>query len=75
MDGLQGLLQQRIHLAVFDQLAPHLDDDRHVLDGDRTDLHTGHAGPTRPQRLLRNLAGLAAVNIQVRVSGNEIALQ
>ena len=75
MDGLQRLLQQGIHLAALDELAPHLNDDRHVFDSDRADLHTGHAGPTRPQRLLRNLAGLATVNIQVRIPSNEIALQ
>jgi len=45
------------------------------LDRDRADLYTGHAGPTRPQRLLRNLADPAAVDIQVRIPGNEIALQ
>src|SRR5258708_27868461 len=75
VDGLQGLLQQRIHLAALDELASHLNDDRHMLARDRTYCDTRHAGSTGPQRLGGHLAGLAAVNIQVRIPWNEIALQ
>ena len=69
VNGLQGLGEQRVHGAVLDQLAPHLHDDGHVLDGDRTNLDAGHAGAAGPQGLHGHLAGRLAVHVELRRVG------
>src|SRR5579885_3392953 len=47
----QSFLESGIHLALVEQAAPHLDDDRHMFDANRAGLHTGAAGGAGPQRL------------------------
>ena len=45
----------RREFALFHhQVAAHIDDFWHMLDGDRADLHTGATGRTGPQRVIGN---------------------
>ena len=53
------IVEERGHLrrevAFFhDQVAAHIDDLRHMLDGDRAYLHAGSAGGAGPQGVIRN---------------------
>src|SRR5256885_16435714 len=53
------IVEERSHLrrevAFFhDQVAAHIDDLRHMLDGDRAYLHAGAAGGAGPQSVIRN---------------------
>src|SRR5439155_10019514 len=51
IDGFQGLLERRIHLAAFDKPSAHLVDDRDVFDPYRADLDASHALHAGPERL------------------------
>src|SRR6185369_8080280 len=51
VDRLEGLLQLAVHVALLDEGAAHLVDDRDVLDPDRADLDTGHALHAGPEGL------------------------
>ena len=51
VNRFERLLQRRIHVTALDEPAPHLVDDRDMLDPHRADLHTGHALHAGPERL------------------------
>ena len=51
LDIGERLLQPRLDAALVDEVAPHVEDFRHVLDVEWADLHAGPAGGAGPDRL------------------------